>query len=158
SWRGADCSVSSAPFDMKSSLLVTTLSFLTGSIFAAGDPVGHGDGKAEAGAKDAANAVKSFRYDAGLKVEVWATEPLLANPVCFSPDERGRWYISESYRQEGRSENGKPLMGGVVDNHGHMNWLDDDIASRSIEERLAMMHKFYPDSKKFAEAFETQQE
>jgi len=143
---------------MKSSLPVTVLTILTGSILAAGDPVGHGDGKAEAGAKDAANAIKSFKFDGGLKVDVWATEPLLANPVCFSPDERGRWYISESYRQEGRNENGKPLIGGVVDNRGHMNWLDDDIASRSIEERLAMMHKFYPDPKKFAEAFETQQE
>ncbi len=143
---------------MKSSLLVTAFTLLTGSIFAAGEPVGHGDGKTEAGAKDATNAIKAFKHDAGLKVEVWANEPLLANPVAFYPDERGRWYISESYRQEGRSENGKPLIGGVVDNRGHMNWLDDDIASRTIDDRLAMMHKFYPDPKKFKDAFETQEE
>ena len=143
---------------MKSSLILTTFTILTGSLLGAGEPTGHGDGKTEAGAKDGTNAMKAFKFDGGLKVELWASEPLLANPVSFSPDEHGRWYISESYRQEGRSENGKPLIGGVVDNRGHMNWLDDDIASRTIEERLVMMHKFYPDPKKFTEAFETQEE
>ncbi len=118
-------------------------------------PVSHGDGKTEAGAKDAANAIKTMKFDAGMKVELWANEPLLANPVSFATDERGRWFIAESFRQEGRNVNGKPVMGGVVDNRGHMNWLDADIASRTTDERLAMMRKFYPDPKKFAEAFET---
>ncbi|MEO6789164.1 MAG: PVC-type heme-binding CxxCH protein, partial [Chthoniobacteraceae bacterium] len=93
-----------------------------------------------------------------LKVELWASEQLLANPVSFSTDERGRWFIAESYRQEGRNVNGKPVAGGIVDNRGHMNWLDQDIASRTTDERLAMMHKFYPDPKKFAETFETYEE
>jgi quinoprotein glucose dehydrogenase len=131
-----------------------------GSVFSAPPPapVAHGDGKAEAGAKDGANAIKTFKFDAGLKVELWANEPLLANPVSFATDERGRWFIAESYRQEGRQVNGKPSPGGVVDNRGHMNWLDADISSRSTDERLAMMHKFFPDPKKFAETFETNEE
>ncbi len=143
---------------MKSSLFITTLTILAGPIFAAGEPAGHGDGKTEAGAKDGTNAIKTFKFDAGMKVELWANEPFVSNPVAFSPDERGRWYVSESYRQEGRTENGKPLTGGVVDNRGHMNWLDDDIAARTTDDRLAMMKKFYPDPKKFAEAFEKQEE
>ena len=85
---------------------------------AAGAPVAHGDGKTETGAKDALNAMKTFKFDAGLKVELWASDPLLANAVSFSPDERGRWFIAESYRQEGRNVNGKPVVGGIVDNRG----------------------------------------
>ncbi len=138
-------------------LSLSGLIILAGSIFAA-DPVGHGDGKTEAGAKDAANAMKTFKFDPGLKLELWANEPLLQNPVAFSPDDKGRWFVAESYRQEGRQVDGKPVMGGVVDNRGHMNWLDDDIASRTTEERLAMMHKFYPDPKAFAENFEKYEE
>ena len=121
-------------------------------------PVAHGDGKAEAGAKDGANALKTLKFDPGLKVELWASEPMLANPVSFATDERGRWFIAESYRQEGRNVNGKPVRGGVVDNREHMNWLDADISSRTTDERLAMMHKFYPDPVKFTEAFETYEE
>jgi quinoprotein glucose dehydrogenase len=143
---------------------IATLLAAPGPIFSApptpptAAPVAHGDGKAEAGAKDGANAIKTFKFDAGLKVELWANEPLLSNPVSFATDERGRWFVAESYRQEGRQVNGKPSPGGVVDNRGHMNWLDADIASRSTDERLAMMHKFYPDPKKFAETFETNEE
>ncbi len=102
--------------------------------------------------------MKSFRMDSALKAELFANEPLLANGVAFAPDERGRWFVAESYRQEGRRVNGKPATGGVVDNRGHMIWLDDDIAARTTDDRLAMMRKFYPDPKKFTEAFETEQE
>ena len=117
-----------------------------------------GDGKAEAGAKDAANALKTVKAEGGLKIDLWAHEPLLANPVAFSPDERGRWFVSESYRQEGRIDNGKATIGGVVDNRGHMGWLNEDISSRTTDDRLAMMRKFYPDAAKFKEAFEMQEE
>jgi quinoprotein glucose dehydrogenase len=134
------------------------LSILIGGIHAANESKGHGDGKTEPGAKDAGNAMKAFKFDGGLKVELWANEPQLSNAVAFSPDEKGRWYVAETYRQEGRIVDGKPVTGGVVDNRGHMNWLNDDIASRSTEDRLAMMRKFYSDPKKFTEAFETHEE
>lgn len=105
----------------------------------------HGDGTTRAEpAVDAAKAMKAFKFDQGLTVSLFASEPLLANGVAFAPDEQGRWYIAESYRQER----------GIEDNRGHMNWLNDDIASRSIEDRLAMMRKFYPDAAKFSEKFE----
>src|SRR5690349_503158 len=97
---------------------------------------------------DGLNAIKAFKFDQGLSVSLFASEPLLANPVAFAPDERGRWFIAESYRQEK----------GIEDNRGHMNWLDDDIAARTVEDRLAMMRKFYPDAQKFAEKFEKEQE
>jgi quinoprotein glucose dehydrogenase len=133
---------------------VTGICVLTGAIRA----VVHNDANPEAGAKDAAAAIKAFKHDPDLKATVFATEPLLGNPVSFATDERGRWFIAETYRQEGRVVDGKPVVGGVVDNRGHMNWLNADIAARTTDDRLAMMRKFYPDPKKFAEAFEKHEE
>src|SRR5687767_2236558 len=98
--------------------------------------------------EDARNAIQSFRHDPGLKVQLFAAEPLLQNPVAFSQDEKGRWFIAETYRQEK----------GVEDNRAHANWLNDDIAARTVEDRLAMINKFYPDPKKFAEKFTSAQE
>ncbi len=112
----------------------------------------------EAGAKDADAAVKTFKLDPDVKAAAFAAEPLLANPVSFATDEHGRWFIAESYRQEGRQVDGKPIIGGVVDNRGHMNWLDTDIASRTTSDRLAMLHKFYPEPNAFAHAFEKYEE
>ena len=109
----------------------------------------HGEGvPANGPTPDAVNALKSFKFDQNLQVSLFAAEPLLANPVAFYPDEHGRWFIAESYRQER----------GVEDNRSHMDWLDGDLASRSIEDRLALMRKFYPDPKKFSERFETAEE
>ena len=103
-------------------------------------PQGAVDDKAT---QDARNAIKSFKLSPGIVAELFATEPLLANPVAFTVDEKGRWYIAETYRQER----------GVEDNRALGNWLNDDIAARSVEDRLAMIRKFYPDPKKFAEKF-----
>lgn len=128
-------------------ILVSSVAILSGGIAAEppGQAIVHGDGASiPAGpSPDAEAAIKTFKYDPGLKVSLYAAEPLLGNPVSFSTDERGRWYIAESYRQEK----------GIEDNRGHANWLDDDLASRTIEDRLAMMHKFYPDAKAFDEKF-----
>ena len=37
-------------------------------------------------------AIKNFRIPAGFTVELFAAEPMLANPVCFTVDEMGRFY------------------------------------------------------------------
>ena len=67
----------------------------------------------------------------GLGLELFAAEPLLANPVAFGFDEKGRTYVVETFR----------LKHGVTDNRGHMNWLDDDLASRTVADRVAMYRK-----------------
>ena len=76
-------------------------------------------------------ALKGFKIPAGLKGELWAAEPMLANPVAFWIDERGRIYVCETFRQ-GR---------GVEDNRGHEHWLDDDLAAQTVEDRLAYIKK-----------------
>src|SRR5262245_2459973 len=76
-------------------------------------------------------AIKRFRVPKGFKVELFAAEPLLANPVAFSIDERGRFFVVETFR----------LHTGVTDIRGHMNWLNEDLASKSVEDRIAMLRR-----------------
>ena len=85
-------------------------------------------------------AIARFRVPSGLKVELFAAEPLLANPVAFWPDDHGRFYVAETFRH------GQ----GVTDTRSHMNWLDDDLASRTVADRVAMYRKFFT-PKQFAD-------
>src|SRR5262249_40374533 len=50
----------------------------------------------------------------------------------FAFDGQGRCYLAETYR----------LHHGVTDNRDHMNWLDDDLASKTVEDRVAMYRKY----------------
>jgi quinoprotein glucose dehydrogenase len=77
-------------------------------------------------------AIARFRTPKEFKVSLWAAEPLLANPVCFAFDEKGRMFVAETFR----------LHAGVTDIRGHMNWLDDDLASRSVADRVKVLEKY----------------
>ena len=43
-------------------------------------------------------AIRSFRVPAELKVDLFAAEPHLANPVAFCIDEKGVFYVAETFR------------------------------------------------------------
>ncbi len=75
--------------------------------------------------------IASFKLADGLKIKLWAAEPMVANPVCISVDEHGRIYCGETYR----------IHHGVEDDRGHMDWLDDDMASKTVADRLALLKK-----------------
>ncbi|MCB9950791.1 MAG: HEAT repeat domain-containing protein [Planctomycetaceae bacterium] len=81
-------------------------------------------------------AIQGFKVPDGMKVELFAAEPLLANPVAFCIDEQGRIYVCETFRQQK----------GVEDNRGHMNWLEDDLSLQTVEERVEMFRKFLGDN------------
>ena len=83
-------------------------------------------------------AIQRFRVPAGMKTELFAAEPMLANPVCFAFDARGRVYVAETFRQQK----------GVEDNRGHGHWLLDDLAARTVEERVAYFKKHLKDDVK----------
>lgn len=87
--------------------------------------------KSDEGVKAIASIVKP----AGFEIHLWAAEPDVANPVAFSIDEKGRIYVAETFRQGD--------AGGVVDNRGHMYWLDDDLAAQTVEDRRAFMLKHH---------------
>jgi quinoprotein glucose dehydrogenase len=100
------------------------------------------DGKQQAGGKaydppvagtsdEGARAIARFKGPKGVRVELFAAEPLLANPVAFGFDERGRVFVAETFRHGA----------GVEDIRGHMNWLDEDLACRTVEDRVAMLKR-----------------
>lgn len=80
---------------------------------------------------EAERAIKNFRVTSGFDVELFAAEPHLANPVCFFIDNQGRFYVGETFRHHA----------GVTDMRGHTSWLEDDLACRTIEDRLESMRK-----------------
>ena len=88
-----------------------------------------------AASDQAEKAIAGFRVPTGFKVELVAAEPLLSNPVTFCIDEQGRIYVAETYRQ----------TKGAEDNREHMDWLDDDLAAQTVEDRLAFFKKHLKD-------------
>ena len=82
-------------------------------------------------------AIAAMKVPEGFKVELWADEKHVVNPVAFCIDEKGKLYIAETFRQGDD--------GGVVDNRGHMYWLDDDLAAQTVEDRRAFFLKHRKD-------------
>ncbi len=76
-------------------------------------------------------ALARFTLPEGFRVDLWASEPLLANPVTLTFDERGRCYVAETFRHHA----------GVTDTRDHMDWLDEDLAARTVEDRVAMIRR-----------------
>lgn len=73
-------------------------------------------------------ALARFRVPDGFTLALFAAEPLLANPVCLALDPHGRVYVAETFRHHK----------GVTDMREHMEWLEDDIAALTVEDRVAM--------------------
>jgi len=93
-----------------------------------------------AASDEGAQAMARFKLPEGWKVELVAAEPLLANPVCFYLDHDGKTaYVGETFRHHK----------GVTDIRDHMDWNDDDLAARTVEDRVAYFKKHLGD--KFAD-------
>ena len=86
---------------------------------------------------EAEEAISRFKVHGDLKVDLFAAEPLLANPCAFHIDEQGRFYVVELFR-----------IGKVLDVRGHPRMVDDDLAARTVEDRVAMTKKHIPDWEK----------
>ncbi|MGZ8939421.1 MAG: PVC-type heme-binding CxxCH protein, partial [Limisphaerales bacterium] len=76
-------------------------------------------------------AMKGFILPEGFKVELIAAEPHLANPVAFDIDHQGRFWVAETFR----------LHAGVTDIRGKNTRLDEDLAARTVEDRVALMKR-----------------
>src|SRR4051794_14635372 len=83
---------------------------------------------------EAANAMKGFKIPAGWKVDLFAAEPRVANPVCLSIDDRGRVYVVETFRRRS----------ATLDLRKIGSWLEDDLACRTVADRIAMVKKHLP--------------
>ncbi len=81
-------------------------------------------------------AMRTFALAEGFQVECLAAEPQLAHPVCFWIARGGEIYVAETFRHHA----------GVTDIREHMDWLDDDVAARTVEDRVAMYQKHLGDA------------
>ncbi len=105
---------------------------LAGALAVAVPPTPQGD-KKPVPVTEAATAAKRVQAEKGITVELWASEPLMMNPVSFAFDSQGKCFVAETTRFDK----------GVPDTRGHMEWLDEDIGSRSVADRLAMYQKHH---------------
>ncbi|MFO0454367.1 MAG: PVC-type heme-binding CxxCH protein, partial [Planctomycetota bacterium] len=88
-----------------------------------------------AASEEAAQQLTNFRLPKGWQASLWAAEPMVANPVAFAIDDRGRLYLCESFRQEQ----------GVTDNRSHdERWVDRDLAARTVADRIAYHEELLP--------------
>ena len=85
---------------------------------------------AEASA-EAVEAMQGFALPEKWKIELFAAEPEVANPVALDVDSQGRVFVAETFRQ----------TRGVEDNRSHRKWLVDDLRAQTIEDRLAYIKK-----------------
>ena len=76
----------------------------------------------------------NIRVPSGFKIETWASEPMLGNPVAFTFDEKGRCFTSETYR----------YRTSVLDIRHYYWMIEDDLAARSVEDRIALTKKNFP--------------
>ena len=74
-------------------------------------------------------ALRKFTVAPGLKVDLFAAEPDVRNPVALSIDERGSVFVVESDRRRS----------SVFDIRGHKDWLEADFSFRTVGERAEFL-------------------
>lgn len=110
-------------------LLLLPLLVLPVALIAA-DPV------APDGTDKATKQMAAFNLPKGMKVELFAAEPMTASPVALSLDDKGRVYLAEVHR----------LGRGVVENRDNPAFpfsffLDDDLQIQTPADRLKAYEK-----------------
>lgn len=142
---------------LSKALFVLGLALLPGAGSAAELPTTTNKGPQVAAASNEGElAIKAFRLQEGFKVDLFAAEPHLANPVAFHIDEKGQFYVVETFR----------LHDGVLDIRGRRGWpneafnssmsperragiedelLDGDLALRTVDDRVAYLKKYMGD-------------
>jgi len=83
------------------------------------------------GAQEAATAMRLFRVAPGLKVDVFAAEPMVQDIVSFTFDEQGRCYVVETHRRRT----------SVFDITQFPDWLERDFAIRTVEGRADFLKR-----------------
>ncbi len=70
----------------------------------------------------------------GFTSETWAKEPMLGNPVAFAFDDQGRCFTAETNR----------FRSSTLDIRHYRFMLEDDLACRTVEDRVAYTKKYFP--------------
>jgi len=80
---------------------------------------------------DALSAMPRLRVAPGLKLQLWASEPLIENLTSVSYDHLGRAYVVETGRRRT----------SVFDVRNLQPWLDDDFALRTAADRADFLRR-----------------
>ncbi|MEO7413259.1 MAG: PVC-type heme-binding CxxCH protein [Opitutaceae bacterium] len=84
-------------------------------------------------------ALSRMKLPPELTATLWAAEPMLANPVAFNFDERGRIFVAETYR----------YRTSVLDIRDYMWTLEAELANRNLEDnQAAILRHFGPEGVK----------
>ncbi|HAB14879.1 MAG TPA: PQQ-dependent sugar dehydrogenase [Verrucomicrobiota bacterium] len=121
-------------------LLIRVAGLFWASLFLWADPAITTPGTSPA--PDVAAAQARLRVAPGLKVELWASEPLIQNPTSLSFDEHGRAYVVESHRRRT----------SVFDIRNFKDWVPDDLALRSVADRAAFLQGMLATNRAFLDA------
>ncbi|MEY4938472.1 MAG: Quinoprotein glucose dehydrogenase precursor [Verrucomicrobiota bacterium] len=76
-------------------------------------------------------ALQRMKLAPGLEAKLWAAEPMLANPVAFNFDERGRMFVAETYR----------YRTSVLDIRDYMWMLEDELTHRNQADWTATLER-----------------
>lgn len=85
----------------------------------------------DAASDEGEQALSRMKLPAGLKANLWAAEPMLANPVAFNLDAQGRVFVAETHR----------YRTSVLDIRDYMWSLEDDLANRNQDDFLASLRR-----------------
>jgi len=88
----------------------------------------------QAASDDPQKQLAKFVLPQGFTAELWAAEPMLGNPVAFDIDEKGRAFVAETFR----------YRTSVLDIRHYMFMLEDDMACRTTDDRIAMSKRAFP--------------
>ena len=80
---------------------------------------------------EAERALETLELFEGFRARLFAAEPRLANPVCLYVDRLGEVWVAETFRH----------FDGVTDMREHTEWLDEDLANRTVDERVGMLRR-----------------
>ena len=78
-------------------------------------------------------ALQRMKLPPGLVATLWAAEPMLANPVAFNFDEKGRIFVAETYR----------YRSSVLDIRDYMWTLENELANRTLEDQSAAIARHF---------------
>lgn len=90
--------------------------------------------KVQAANDDPGKMEKKFKLPPGFASSLWAAEPLLANPVAFTIDEKGVAYVAETFR----------YRSSVLDIRHYMFMLEEDMAARTTDDRVEQIKRNFP--------------
>ncbi|HEX8310601.1 MAG TPA: HEAT repeat domain-containing protein, partial [Chthoniobacteraceae bacterium] len=90
--------------------------------------------KVQAASDESEKTLLKFKVDPAFKVTTWAAEPMLGNPVAFTLDDQGNIFTAETYR----------YRSSVLDIRHYMFMLEDDLAARTTDDRIAFIKKNFP--------------